>query len=97
MLYAVFDCVSTVNGVIVYLINHAFACAWACAQANSYSTGLSPVALHEDILYVDAQIDRSSLYAAFDCVSYMLTLRLTDRCCAERLIVRLLSMTRMHA
>ena len=43
---AVFDCVSTVNDVCVYLINHLFVYAWAFIQANSYSTGFSPVARH---------------------------------------------------
>ena len=42
--HAVFDCVSTVYDVCVCLINRLFACVWAFIQANSRSTGLSPVA-----------------------------------------------------
>ena len=46
MLYAAFDCVSTVNNVLVYLVNHLFAYAWAFTQIQSYSTGFSPVLRH---------------------------------------------------
>ena len=45
-LYTVFDCVSSVNDVLVYLVDHLFACVWAFTQANSYSTGFSLVARH---------------------------------------------------
>ena len=46
MSHAAFDCVSTINDVCVYLINHLFVCVWAFTQANSYSTGFSLVARH---------------------------------------------------
>ena len=46
MFYAAFDCVSTVNNVSVYLVNHLFAYAWAFTQIQSYSTGFSPVLRH---------------------------------------------------
>ena len=46
MLYAAFDCVSTVNNVLVYLINHLFVYVWAFTQVQSYSTGFSPVLRH---------------------------------------------------
>ena len=46
MLYAAFDCVSTVNNVLVYLIDHLFVYAWAFTQIQSYSTGFSPVLRH---------------------------------------------------
>ena len=42
-LHAAFDCVSTVNNVLIYLINHLFVYVWAFTQIQSYSTGLSPV------------------------------------------------------
>ena len=45
-LHAAFDCVSTVNNVLVYLINHLFAYVWAFTQIQSYSTGFSPVLRH---------------------------------------------------
>ena len=43
MFYTVFDCVSSVNDVLVYLINHLFVYTWASTQIQSYSTGFSPV------------------------------------------------------
>ena len=46
MLYAVFDCVSTVNDVLVYLIDYLFMYVWAFTQIQSYSTGPSPVVRH---------------------------------------------------
>ena len=46
MLHAAFDCVSTVNNVLVYLIDHLFVYVWAFTQIQSYSTGLSPVLRH---------------------------------------------------
>ena len=46
MLYAAFACVSTVNNVLVYLVNHLFVYVWAFTQIQSYSTGLSPVLRH---------------------------------------------------
>ena len=45
-LHAAFYCVSTVNNVSVYLIDHLFAYAWACTQIQSYSTGFSSVLRH---------------------------------------------------
>ena len=47
MLYTVFDCVSTVNDVLVYLIDYLFVYVWAFTQVHSYSTGSSPVVRHE--------------------------------------------------
>ena len=46
MLYAAFDCVSTVNNVLAYLIDHLFVYVWAVTQIQSYSTGFSPVLRH---------------------------------------------------
>ena len=46
MSHAVFDCVSIVNDIFLYFINHLFVYVWAFIQANSYSTGFSPVARH---------------------------------------------------
>ena len=43
MLCTVFDYVSTVNDVLVYLIDHLFVYVWAFTQIQSYSTGFSPV------------------------------------------------------
>ena len=60
MLYAVFDCVSTVNDALVYLIDHLFVYVWAFTQIQSRSTGLSPVARHgERPIYrrLDLRID----------------------------------------
>ena len=45
-LHAAFDCVSTVNNVLIYLINHLFVYVWAFTQIQSYSTGFSPVLRH---------------------------------------------------
>ena len=42
--YAVFDCASTVNDALVYLVDHLFAHVWAFTQTQSRSTGSSPVA-----------------------------------------------------
>ena len=42
-LHAAFDCASTVNNVLIYLIDHLFVYAWAFTQTQSYSTGFSPV------------------------------------------------------
>ena len=36
-LHAAFDCVSTVNNMLIYLINHLFVYAWAFTQIQSYS------------------------------------------------------------
>ena len=46
MLYTVFDCVSSVNDVLVYLIDHLFVYVWAFTQIQSYSTGFSSVLRH---------------------------------------------------
>jgi len=46
MLYRVFECVSTVNDVVVYLIDYLFVYVQAFTQAHSYSTGFSPVVRH---------------------------------------------------
>ena len=46
MLYAAFDCASTVNDMLAYLVNHLFVYAWAFTQIQSYSTGFSPVLRH---------------------------------------------------
>ena len=46
MLYTVFDCVSSVNDVLVYLVDHLFVYVWAVTQIQSYSTGFSPVLRH---------------------------------------------------
>ena len=46
MLYRVFECVSTVNNALVYLIDHLFVYVWAFTQIQSYSTGFSPVLRH---------------------------------------------------
>ena len=43
MLYRVFECASTVNNELIYLINHLFVYVWAFTQIQSYSTGFSPV------------------------------------------------------
>ena len=45
-LHAAFDCVSTVNNVLVYLVNRLFVYVWAFTQIQSYSTGSSPVLRH---------------------------------------------------
>ena len=45
-LHAAFDCVSTVNNMLAYLIDHLFVYAWAFTQIQSYSTGFSPVLRH---------------------------------------------------
>ena len=45
-LHAAFDCVSTVNNVLIYLINHLFVYVWAFTQIQSYSTGFSSVLRH---------------------------------------------------
>ena len=37
MLHAVFDCISTVNDVLVYLIDRLFVYVWAFTQIQSYS------------------------------------------------------------
>ena len=37
MLYRVFECVSTVNNVLVYLVNHLSVYVWAFTQIQSYS------------------------------------------------------------
>ena len=42
-LHAVFDCVSSVNDVLVYLVDHLFVYVWAFTQIQSYSTGFSSV------------------------------------------------------
>ena len=36
-LHAVFDCVSSVNDVLVYLVDHLFVYVWAFTQIQSYS------------------------------------------------------------
>ena len=46
MLYRAFECVSTVNNVLIYLIDHLFVYVWAFTQIQSYSTGFSPVLRH---------------------------------------------------
>ena len=46
MLYVAFDCISTVNDVLIRLLNRLFMYVWAFIQIQSYSTGLSPVARH---------------------------------------------------
>ena len=45
-LHAAFDCVSTVNDVLVYLIDHLCVYVWAFTQVQSYSTWFSPVLRH---------------------------------------------------
>ena len=45
-LHAAFDCASTVNNALIYLINHLFVYVWAFTQIQSYSTGFSPVLRH---------------------------------------------------
>ena len=47
MSHAVFDCASTVNDVLVHLVDHLFVYVWAFTQIQSYSTGFSPVLRHE--------------------------------------------------
>ena len=44
--HAVFDCISTVNDVLVHLVDHLFVYIWAFTQIQSYSTGFSSVLRH---------------------------------------------------
>ena len=130
-LHAAFDCVSTVNNVLVYLIDHLFVYAWAFTQIQSYSTGLSPVLRHGKCpmywcsdLEVDVVqsvwmriycqqcvsiLNRSSICVCMGFysnsiifnrvftglaswkISYILTLRSTNRRCTQHLIAYLLS------
>jgi len=136
MLYAAFDCVSTVNNVLVYLVNHLFVYVWAFTQIQSYSTGFSPVLRHgKHPIYwcSDLEMDviqsvwmriycqqcvsilnRSSICVCMGFysnsiilnrvftglaswkISYISTLRSTNRRCTQHLIAYLLSMMRLH-
>ena len=46
MSHAAFDCASTVQNALVYLVDHLFVYIWAFTQIQSYSTGFSPVLRH---------------------------------------------------
>ena len=132
MSHAVFDCISTVNDVLVYLIDHLFVYVWAFTQIQSYSCvcatandyGVTSVIYWCSDLRIDvacsiwlciycpecvSTLSRSSIcvYMGFYSnsiifnrvftglaswkISYILTLRSTNRCRTQYLTAHLLS------
>ena len=129
--HAVFDCISTVNDVLVHLVDHLFVYIWAFTQIQSYSTGFSSVLRHgkypiyrRSDLRIDVArsiwlriycqrrvsvLSRSSICVCIGFysnsiifnrvfaglaswkISYILTLRSTNRCRTQYLTAHLLS------
>ena len=63
MLYVAFDCVSTVNNVLVYLIDYLFVYVraftesqWLLLKVNRIQLGLHRSCVMENILHIDVQI-----------------------------------------